>query len=74
MANLVRKVSGESDLSSAWMIGDRSSTDGLFAQRVGCRFAHVMTGVVRESRPEDKASLVADDLAAAVEFILRSTE
>ena len=74
MANLVRKVSGVSDLSSAWMVGDRSSTDGLFAQRVGCRFAHVMTGVVRESRPEDKASLVAQDLAAAAESILRSTE
>ncbi|NBS28397.1 MAG: hypothetical protein EBS70_05905 [Actinobacteria bacterium] len=56
------------------MIGDRSSTDGLFARRVGCRFAHVMSGVVRESRPEDGASIVADDLARAVEHILRSPQ
>lgn len=74
MANLVRTVSGVEDLSSAWMIGDRSSTDGLFARRVGCRFAHVMSGVVRESRPEDGASIVADDLAMAVEHILRSPQ
>lgn len=73
MADLVRRVLGNEDLSSSWMIGDRSSTDGLFAQRVGCRFAHVMTGVVRESRPEDRATLVADNLAAAAEEILRST-
>jgi HAD superfamily hydrolase (TIGR01450 family) len=74
MANLVRRVSGVEDLSGAWMIGDRSSTDGLFARRVGCRFAHVMSGVVRESRPEDGASIVADDLAMAVEHILRSPQ
>ena len=74
MANLVRSVSGVEDLSTAWMIGDRSSTDGLFAKRVGCRFAHVMSGVVRESRPEDGASIVAQDLAHAVEQILRSTQ
>ena len=74
MAGLVRSVSGVEDLSTAWMIGDRSSTDGLFAKRVGCRFAHVMSGVVRESRPEDGASIVAQDLAHAVEQILRSAQ
>lgn len=73
MANLVRRVSGQDDLSSAWMVGDRSSTDGLFARRLGCRFAHVMSGVVRDSRPEDGAAHVAQDLAEAVEHILRST-
>lgn len=72
MANVVRKVSESADLSNAWMIGDRSSTDGLFARRVGCRFAHVMTGVVRESKPEDGAAIVAENLAQAVEHILRS--
>lgn len=73
MADLVRQTLGSEDLSSAWMIGDRSSTDGLFAQRVGCRFAHVMSGVVRESRPEDRAAIVSKDLASAADEILRTT-
>ena len=72
MANLVREVSGTPDLARAWMIGDRSSTDGLFARRVGCRFAHVMSGVVRESRPEDGAAVVAANLSEAVDHILRN--
>lgn len=72
MADLVRQTLGVDDLSSSWMIGDRSSTDGLFARRVGCRFAHVMSGVVRESRPEDRAAVVAVDLARAAEEILRT--
>lgn len=74
MANLVRKVCGVDDLSGAWMVGDRSSTDGLFARTVGCKFAHVMSGVVRESRPEDGAAVVAPDLARAAEHILRSVK
>ncbi|MFM9138304.1 MAG: HAD-IIA family hydrolase [Actinomycetota bacterium] len=73
MADLVRSTLGVDDLSSSWMIGDRSSTDGLFARRVGCRFAHVMSGVVRESRPEDGATLVSADLASAAEEILRTS-
>ena len=45
MADLVRQVLGINDLSDAWMVGDRPSTDGLFAQTVGCKFAQVLTGI-----------------------------
>ena len=45
MADLVRQVLGVTDLSAAWMVGDRPSTDGLFAQTVGCKFAQVLTGI-----------------------------
>ena len=45
MADLVRQVLGINDLSGAWMVGDRPSTDGLFAQTVGCKFAQVLTGI-----------------------------
>jgi 4-nitrophenyl phosphatase len=45
MADLVRKVLGVNDLSNAWMVGDRPSTDGLFAKTVGCKFAQVLTGI-----------------------------
>src|SRR5207237_9523395 len=44
------------------MVGDRTSTDGLFAERLGATFAHVRTGV---SHDGDYA-----DLAAAVEALL----
>jgi ribonucleotide monophosphatase NagD (HAD superfamily) len=27
------------------MVGDRPSTDGLFAKTVGCKFAQVLTGI-----------------------------
>ena len=45
MTDLVRQVLGVTDLSDAWMVGDRPSTDGLFAQTVGCKFAQVLTGI-----------------------------
>lgn len=45
MAELVRQVLGINDLSDAWMVGDRPSTDGLFAQTIGCKFAQVLTGI-----------------------------
>ena len=45
MADLVRQVLDVTDLSDAWMVGDRPSTDGLFAQTVGCKFAQVLTGI-----------------------------
>jgi len=64
MADLVRElVSG--DLSNAVMVGDRPSTDGLFARRIGCRYAHVWSGVTAEGTEVDPApDLVGHDLAA----------
>ncbi|HYN32192.1 MAG TPA: HAD-IIA family hydrolase [Ilumatobacteraceae bacterium] len=45
------------DPTCAVMVGDRAETDGLFAQRLGCRFALVRSGV---SQPETR---IDDDIA-----------
>ena len=59
MADLVRQVLGINDLSDAWMVGDRPSTDGLFAQTVGCKFAQVLTGI---STVNDVSDNTSDDV------------
>jgi ribonucleotide monophosphatase NagD (HAD superfamily) len=46
MADLVRQQCGPDFTDrTAIMIGDRWTTDGLFAQALGCPFALVRTGV-----------------------------
>ena len=45
MASLVRVVTRLHDLRTAVMVGDRPDTDGRFAQTLGCRYAHVWSGV-----------------------------
>ena len=45
MASLVRVVTGLHDLRHAVMVGDRPDTDGRFAETLGCRYAHVWSGV-----------------------------
>jgi HAD superfamily hydrolase (TIGR01450 family) len=45
MASLVRVVTGLDDLRNAVMVGDRPDTDGRFATTLGCRYAHVWSGV-----------------------------
>jgi HAD superfamily hydrolase (TIGR01450 family) len=66
MAELVRSVVGPS-LGPAWMIGDRSSTDGRFAATLGCRFALVRSGVdAHHEAPEVAPDLEGDHLADVV--------
>ena len=79
MADLVRQVLGVTDLSDAWMVGDRPSTDGLFAQTVGCKFAQVLTGISSLNDVSDDASddvrgdtHVFADLAAFAKMIVGS--
>jgi 4-nitrophenyl phosphatase len=79
IADLVRRVLGITDLSDAWMVGDRPSTDGLFAQTVGCKFAQVLTGISSADKSSDTAlnlpneSLhVYADLAAFAKMIVGS--
>ena len=79
MADLVRQVLGINDLSDAWMVGDRPSTDGLFAQTVGCKFAQVLTGISSLNDVNDDASDVVNgdthvfaDLAAFAKMIVGS--
>ncbi|MFZ4720763.1 MAG: HAD-IIA family hydrolase [Ilumatobacteraceae bacterium] len=61
MAELVRAVVGEEASRAAVMVGDRPSTDGLFASTLGCRYAHVFSGVT----PADATVLPTPDLAVA---------
>ena len=63
MADLVRQVLGVTDLSDTWMVGDRPSTDGLFAQTVGCKFAQVLTGISSLKDVSDDVGNNASDQA-----------
>lgn len=64
MARLVASRVGAVEV----MVGDRPSTDGLMARRLGARFALVLSGVTSEAdlpvHPEPDE--IADDLAALV--------
>lgn len=70
MADLVRKLLGGVP-PEAVMVGDRPDTDGLFAERVGCRYAQVWSGV---TSPHDtvnpQPALVALNLRALVDQLL----
>lgn len=57
----------------AIVVGDRPSTDGLFARAVGCSFALVRTGVIAPGAPFDadvEPSLDVADLAAVADRLL----
>jgi ribonucleotide monophosphatase NagD (HAD superfamily) len=64
MADLVAARVGPVDV----LVGDRPSTDGLMARRLGTRFALVLSGVTsRNDLPVDpEPDVVADDLASLV--------
>lgn len=70
MADLIVELVG--DVSEVLIIGDRPETDGLFADRIGCRFALVETGVtgpgdaVAESIP---VTVRVVDLAAVASLL-----
>jgi HAD superfamily hydrolase (TIGR01450 family) len=71
MGDLVRARLGVEDLSDAWMVGDRDSTDGAFARHIGAKFARVTSGVretLMPSGPEPHG--VYEDLAALARELL----
>lgn len=71
MAALVRDAVGPARARAAVMVGDRPSTDGGFAQTLGCRYALVLSGVTpRDAVVEPAPDLVADDLAAVARVLL----
>lgn len=80
MADLVSSMVGVDASSSAprlLMIGDRPETDGLFARRLGCRFALVRSGVTpADSASPQSTELSVDtdaaDLAEVARRLLRS--
>lgn len=65
---LQRRVSGAVEI----MVGDRPSTDGLFAQRLGTRFGLVRSGVTKpgDPAPDPRPDLDAADLAHLVDQAL----
>jgi HAD superfamily hydrolase (TIGR01450 family) len=71
MADLVRARLGD-DTDDAILVGDRPSTDGAMAHRLGVRFALVMTGVSDQADiPDDpRPDHVADDLPTLVDELL----
>ncbi|HUF83614.1 MAG TPA: HAD-IIA family hydrolase [Acidimicrobiia bacterium] len=75
MAGLVAERCGpDFRAERAVVVGDRPSTDGRFAQSVGCAFALVRTGVTPAGAdPEAEIAVALDvaDLAAVVEHILQ---
>mgnify|MGYP001554401398 FL=1 len=79
MADLVSSMVGGTDGSGAprmLMIGDRPETDGLFARRLGCRFALVRSGVTPAGSAsphgaELRVDADAPDLAEVARRLLR---
>jgi 4-nitrophenyl phosphatase len=69
MAKLVTDRLGSSAVEDMWMVGDRLSTDGLFARRLGCRFVHVHSDVSESGvdvTPDVTVSSFADFVDAAL--------
>jgi HAD superfamily hydrolase (TIGR01450 family) len=69
MVELVRAdVDDEGDVV---VVGDRASTDGLFARAMKARFALVLSGVTTSAAAVDpRPDLVADDLAGVADQLL----
>ena len=70
MAELVRSTVGYAAASVAVMVGDRPSTDGLFALTLGCRYAHVRSGVTPGAPAEMEPAIDAADLAGVAAVVL----
>lgn len=71
MAELVRRTIGDAASRTALMVGDRPSTDGLFARTLGCGYAHVWSGVTpRGTAVDPTPDLAVDDLAAVADAVV----
>ena len=70
MAKLVRELCGDVLPEEMVMVGDRSDTDGGFAQVLGARFAMVLSGVMDSADGVD-ADIVVADLSAVAEILLK---
>ena len=51
------------------MVGDRPETDGLFARRLGCRFALVRTGVTAVGVSVEDVDVDERDLAGVAQLL-----
>lgn len=75
MASLVRSTVGAEAMGEAVMVGDRPSTDGRFARLLGCRYAHVRSGVTPPGAEfEPVPDIERNDLAAVADVIIGRSE
>jgi ribonucleotide monophosphatase NagD (HAD superfamily) len=71
MADLVRATIGDAAALRAVMVGDRPETDGLMAATLGCRYAHVESGVTpRGSTVHPTPDLIAANLAGVAKVLI----
>ncbi len=71
MAALVRAIIGDSAARHAVMVGDRPETDGLMAATLGCRYAHVESGITPPGTiVVPQPDLTAPDLAAVAKVLI----
>ena len=71
MAQLVRATVGDAAATGAVMVGDRPETDGLMAVTLGCRYAHVESGVTPPgTHVVPTPSIIAANLAGVAKVLL----
>jgi ribonucleotide monophosphatase NagD (HAD superfamily) len=79
MVALARRMVGDLDRATTLVVGDRPSTDGAFADGIGCGFALVRSGVTRSGdRDVTTAAGVVPtfdvaDLAAVADAVVART-
>lgn len=71
MAALVRAIVGDDAARAAVMVGDRPETDGLMAATLGCRYAHVESGITPPGTTVvPTPDLIAPDLGAVAKVLI----
>ena len=71
MAALIRATVGDVEAKRAVMVGDRPETDGLMATTLGCRYAHVESGVTAPGTiVTPTPDMVAANLAAVADALI----
>ena len=71
MAGLIRATIGDASAGRAVMVGDRPETDGLMATTLGCRYAHVESGVTPPgSTVHPTPDVIAANLAGVAKVLI----
>jgi HAD superfamily hydrolase (TIGR01450 family) len=71
MAALIRVAIGASAAAHAVMVGDRPETDGLMAATLGCRYAHVESGITPPGTTVvPTPDLIAPNLAGVAKVLI----
>ena len=71
MADLVRAAIGDAASKRAVMVGDRPETDGLMSATLGCRYAHVESGVTAAGiAVSPTPDLIAANLAGVAKVLI----